>query len=81
MSGRSVRVGNRRLRLWLGDVRCKDRGTGDAAGIKVAAQALQVRAQFTLCLIAKVAIFFKGLAKDALELGGQVGIEPDQRLR
>ena len=47
------------------------------AGIALTLQAFQVSAEFRGDLVANVAILFKGLVEDALELGRDVGIEGD----
>src|SRR6267378_7849378 len=52
-----------------------------AAGIGVALEALQVRAQVGGMLIAKVGVFFQGLVDDVFETGRQVWIETHRRQR
>src|SRR5260370_42433386 len=65
------------LRPYKGDLR-RDSG---AAGIGVALEALQVRAEVGRVLVAKVTVLFEGLVDDVFEAGRQIWIQPHRRKR
>ena len=61
----------------------RDRGGtgGYAAGVSVAAEALEIGTEFGGGLAAEVAIFFERLVDDVFEFGREFGMEPKRRNR